>query len=149
MPRRTRWRPNPRVNDALAPLKLALGYSTAKGSTECVPAWRGLTPLAMNPLYGQAPNQQLYEPQSDIAAIRWTHYDDLRNVYGVDASGAARPTWDNVGVQYGLQSLREGQITPDEFLRPELQVGGWKHPSEMVQEGFPFFGTTRPRSTRR
>lgn len=27
-----------RVNDALAPLKQALGYSTAPGSTECIPA---------------------------------------------------------------------------------------------------------------
>ncbi|MDM0110273.1 DUF6351 family protein [Variovorax sp. J22R24] len=135
--------PNPRVNDALAPLKIALGYSTAKGSTECVPAWRGLTPLAMNPWYGQAPNQQLYVPQSDIAAIRWTHYDDLRNVYGVDATGAARPTWDNVGVQYGLKSLRAGHITMDEFVHLNWHVGGWKHPSDMVQEGFPFFGTTQ------
>lgn len=133
--------PNARVNDALAPLKTALGYSTAVGSTECVPAWRGLTPLAMNPWYGQAPNQQLYVPQSDIAAIRWTHYDDLRNVYGVDATGAARPTWDNVGVQYGLNALRAGHITPAEFLDLNWNVGGWKHPSEMVQEGFPFFGT--------
>ncbi|MGR4869275.1 DUF6351 family protein [Variovorax sp. LARHSF232] len=134
--------PNPRVNDALAPLKTALGYSTAKGSTECVPAWRGLTPLTLNPWYGQAPNQQLYEPQSDIAAIRWTHYDDLRNVYGVDATGAARVTWDNVGVQYGLKSLRAGHITMDEFVHLNWHVGGWKHPSDMVQEGFPFFGTT-------
>lgn len=132
-----------KVDDALAPLKTALGYSTAVGSTECVPAWRGLTPLAMNPHYGQAPNQQLYVPQSDIAAIRWTHYDDLRNVYGVDASGAARPTWDNVGVQYGLQSLRAGRITPAEFLHLNWHVGGWKHPSDMVQEGFPFFGTSQ------
>ncbi len=52
-----------KVNDPLAPLKMALGYSTALGSTECVPAWRGLSPLAMNPWYGQAPNQQNYEPQ--------------------------------------------------------------------------------------
>lgn len=132
-----------RVNDALAPLKTALGYSTAPGTTECVPAWRGLTPLAMNPWYGQAPNQQLYEPQSAIAAIRWTHYDDLRNVYGVDATGAARPTWDNVGVQYGLRSMKEGRITPDEFLDLNFKIGGWKHPSEMVQEGFPFFGTSQ------
>lgn len=130
-----------RVNDALAPLKTALGYSSAPGTTECVPAWRGLTPLAMNPLYGQAPNQQLYEPQADIAAIRWTHYDDLRNVYGVDASGAARPTWDNVGVQYGLASLQAMKITPAEFLHLNRHVGGWKHPSQMVQETFPFFGT--------
>lgn len=132
---------NTKVNDPLAPLKTALGYSTAVGSTECVPAWRGLTPLAMNPWYGQAPNQDQYAPQSAIAAIRWTHYDDLRNVYGVDANGAARPTWDNVGVQYGLSSLRAGRITPAEFLDLNWQVGGWKHPSDMVQEGFPFFGT--------
>ncbi len=130
-----------RVNDPLAPLKLALGYSTAIGSTECVPAWRGLTPLAMNPLYGQAPNQQFYEPLSAIAAIRWTHWDDLRNIYGVDASGAARPTWDNVGVQYGLRSLQAGAITPDEFLHLNWHVGGWKQPDEMSQETFPFFGT--------
>jgi hypothetical protein len=132
-----------KVNDALAPLKTALGYSTAVGSSECVPAWRGLTPLAMNPWYGQVPNQQLYEPQSDITAIRWTHYDDLRNIYGVDATGAARPTWDNVGVQYGLRSLKEGKITPDEFIDLNFKIGGWKHPSDMVQEGFPFFGTSQ------
>jgi hypothetical protein len=131
-----------RVNDPLAPLKMALGYSTAPGSTECIPAWRGLTPLAMNPLYGQAPNQQFYEPQSAIAAIRWTHYDDLRNIYGVDANGAARPTWDNVGVQYGLRSLQSGKITPAEFLHLNWHIGGWKHPSDMTQETFPFFGTS-------
>ena len=134
--------PNTRVNDPLAPLKQALGYSTAVGSNECIPAWRGLTPLAMNPLFGQAPNQQFYEPQSAIAAIRWTHYDDLRNVYGVDATGAARVTWDNVGVQYGLRSLKSGQITPSEFLHVNWNIGGWKHPSEMTQETFPFFGTS-------
>lgn len=131
-----------RVNDALAPLKTALGYSTAPGSTECIPAWRGLTPLAMNPWYGQAANSQMWEPQSDIAAIRWTHYDDVRNVYGVDATGAARPTWDNIGVQYGLKALRDGKITAAEFVDLNWKIGGWKHPSDMVQEGFPFFGTT-------
>lgn len=131
-----------RVNDPFVQLKAALGYSSAPGTTECVPAWRGLTPLAMNPLYGQATNQQLYQPQSDIAAIRWTHYDDLRNIYGVDANGAARPTWDNVGVQYGLKSLQAGLITPAEFLHLNFHIGGWKHPSSMVQEGFPFFGTS-------
>ena len=132
-----------RVNDPLAALKTALGYSTAVGSTECVASWRGLTPLALNPLFGQAPNQQFWEPFSDILAIRWTHYDDLRNVYGVDSTGAARPTWDNVGVQYGLASLKSGQITPAEFLHVNWHIGGWKHPSEMVQETFPFFGTSQ------
>ncbi len=130
-----------RVNDPLRDLKLALGYASAVGSTECIPGWRGLSPLAMNPNFGQVPNAQFYEPITDILAIRWTHYDDLRNVYGVDASGAARSTWDNVGVQYGLQSLKAGRITPDEFLHLNWHVGGWKHPNEMAQETFPFLGT--------
>ena len=134
---------NAKVNDPLAPLKTMLGYSTAKGSSECIPAWRGLTPLAMNPLFGQASNQQNWVPQSDIAAIRWTHYDDLRNIYGVDNTGAALPTWDNVGVQYGLKSLKDGKITPQEFLNVNWSIGGWKHPSDMVQETFPFFGTSQ------
>jgi hypothetical protein len=127
--------------DPLAAAKTSLGYSTAPGMSECIPAWRGLTPLAMNPWYGQAPNQQLYEPQSDIAAIRWTHYDDLRNIYGTDATGAALPTWDNVGVQYGLKSMKEGKITPEEFIDVNFRIGGWKHPSQMVQEGYPFLGS--------
>jgi hypothetical protein len=133
---------NSTVNDPLAPLKTQLGYSTAVGSTECVKSWRGLTPLAMNPLYGSVPNQQLWEPQSDISAIRWTHYDDLRTIYRTEPDGDARPTWDNVGVQYGLHALQRGDITPAEFLHLNWHVGGWKHPSEMVQEAFPFFGTT-------
>jgi hypothetical protein len=134
--------PNSRVNDPLRPLKLALGYSSAVGSTECIPAWRGLTPLALNPLYGQAANQQFYVPLADIAAIRWTHWDDLRNIYGVDETGWARVPWDNVGVQYGLTSLNAGKVTPAEFLHLNWHVGGWKDPRDMVQETFPFFGTS-------
>ena len=133
--------PNARVNDPLAAAKTAFGYSTAPGSTECIPGWRGLTPLSMNPHYGQVANQQHYEPQSAIAAIRWTHYDDLRNVYGVDAQGAARVTWDNIGVMYGLQSLKSGKITAAEFMHLNWHIGGWKHPSDMVQEGAPFIGS--------
>lgn len=128
------------VDDPFYTLKLALGYSSAVGSTECVPAWRGLTPLALNPLYGQAANQQNYVPITDILSIRWTHWDDLRNIYGVDETGWARVPWDNVGVQYGLTSLQTGKITPAEFLHLNWHVGGWRHPRDMVQETFPFFG---------
>ena len=40
----------------------------------------------------------------------------MKNVYGVDPDGYARMTWDNVGVQYGLKALKDGNITPAEFL---------------------------------
>jgi hypothetical protein len=108
------------------------------GSTECINGWRGLTPLAMNPLFGSAGSEQaLYDP-AVMAAVKWTHWDDLRNVYGVDAFGYGRSTWDNVGVQYGLGALKAGQITPAEFLKLNATAGSWKESKDMVQEGCPF-----------
>jgi hypothetical protein len=109
------------------------------GSSECVNGWRGLTPLALNPLYGSAgAGSEFYDP-AVLAAVKWTHWDDLRNVYGVGADGYARVPWDNVGVQYGLAALRSGNLTPAEFLKLNATVGSWKRPQDMVQEGCPFF----------
>jgi hypothetical protein len=73
-----------------------------------------------------------------VEDVHWTHWDDARDVYGVDEDGWARQTWDNVGVQYGLGALHDGGITPEEFLDVNAYVGGWKHASEMVAEGCPF-----------
>jgi hypothetical protein len=47
---------------------------------------------------------------------------------------------------YGLQSLKAGRITAAEFLHLNWHVGGWKHPNDMVQEGFPFLGSLSPAS---
>ncbi|MBK1887126.1 hypothetical protein FFI61_11120 [Marinobacter sp. DY40_1A1] len=127
--------------DPFAGAKQTLGFSTAPGMTECIPAWRGLTPLVMNPAFGYADNQELMEPAGVMGTVEWSHYDDLRNIYGVDENGDPRTLYDNVGVQYGLGALVNGKITKTEFLKLNAQVGGWKHPSEMVQEGFPFIGT--------
>jgi Tannase-like family of unknown function (DUF6351) len=119
----------------------------APGSSECVNGWRGLTPLALNPHFGDAgAGKEFYDP-AVIAAIKWTHWDDLRNVYGVDADGYARVPWDNVGVQYGLDALKDGNVTPAEFLKLNATVGSWKNTRDMVQEGcpfFPVFGCTTP-----
>ena len=122
------------VPDPLADAKRQLGYGTAPGSSECLPAWRGLTPLSMNPHYGQVREQEKMMPAGIMDDVQWTHYDDLKNIYGVDADGQARVMWDNVGVQYGLRALVEGLITPAEFLDLNAKVGGWKHPRDMVQE---------------
>ncbi len=113
----------------------------APGSDECVNGWRGLTPLALNPLFGTAGAGTERMDPAVMAAVKWTHFDDLRNIYGVGANGYARQTGDNVGVQYGLQALREGKITPAEFLDLNAKVGSWKAPQDMVQEGQPFLPT--------
>lgn len=104
------------------------------GSSECKESWRGLSPLALNPHFGDAdgitPEQQ--------ASVEWTHFADLVNIYGVGDDGYARSTWDNVGVQYGLQALLDGNITPEEFLDLNFNAGSWKNEPDMVQEGCPF-----------
>jgi hypothetical protein len=126
-------------------------YTGKPGSSECVTAWRGLTPLVLNPLYGSAgSNQNLMEPKGVMDTVKWTHADDLRNIYGVKPNGFARQTFDNVGVQYGLEALRSGALTPAEFLQLNATIGGWKNPEDMVQEGAPFVagGTYDPWSSR-
>ena len=114
-------------------------YTGTVGATECVMGWRGLAPLALNPVYGAAPGMELYEPLSAVAAIHWTHFDDIRNYLGVGADGYARNYWDNVGVQYGLSAVATGAITPAEFLQLNFVIGGWKEEPDMVQEGSPFY----------
>ena len=81
-----------------------------------------------------------------LASTHWTHWEDLKNIYGVGSDGYARQTWDNVGVQYGLEALTDGKITPQEFLDINAKVGSWKDPGHMVQEGQPFLpvGDLRP-----
>ena len=47
------------------------------------------------------------------------------NVFGFDShTGFARTVFDNVGLQYGLNALNRGQITPDEFLDLNEKIGG-------------------------
>jgi hypothetical protein len=104
----------------------------------------------MNPLFGTAGAGTERMNPAEMAAVHWTHWEDLKNIYGVGPDGYARQTWDNVGVQYGLQALRDGHITPAEFLDINARAGSWKDPGQMVQEGRPFVpvGTPDPWSAR-
>ncbi|WP_207060799.1 DUF6351 family protein [Motiliproteus sp. SC1-56] len=103
------------------------------GSSECVHGWRGLTPLTHNPHYLSFADELAPEVYH---SHHWSHWEDLRHVYGTDANGYARSSWDNVGVQYGLDALKDGKITPEEFLHLNRHVGGWKPASAMQQERF-------------
>lgn len=101
------------------------------GSSECAQSWRGLTPLVLNPRH--TPHARHYAPEV-VNAVNWTYWDDLVAIYGRDASGHARRTWDNVGVQYGLQALREGALPVHEFLDLNARIGGWKPAADMAAE---------------
>jgi len=63
-----------------------------------------------------------YVPPS--AGVRCGVADEQRNVWGLDADGAANLAYDNTGVQYGLQALRDGIITPAQFIALNRTIGG-------------------------
>lgn len=113
--------------------------SPAPGLTECRPAWLGLTPLVMNPTFTNVSDLDKLAQGTD--GVEWTHWADLVNIYGTDESGYARVPWDNVGVQYGLEAVANGTITPAEFLDLNAQIGSWKDSADMVAEGYPFVGS--------
>ncbi len=110
------------------------------GSSECVNGWRGLSPLVLNPHFGTAPGISL----PDQISTEWTHYADAINIYGVAADGFAANTWDNVGVQYGLEALLAGVIDADEFVHLNANTGSWKNEPDMVQDGCPFIFSECP-----
>jgi len=116
--------------------------SPAPALMECKPGWIGLTPLAMNPTFTDV--DDIDKLAQGVEGAEWTHWDDMRNVYGTGDDGFARVPWDNVGVQYGLEALRTGAITSAEFVDLNAEVGGWKRSAEMVPEGFPFQGDITP-----
>jgi hypothetical protein len=139
-PRWATWTNRPLLEGLNASDTLPNQYTGGQpGLTECINGWRGLSPLALNPNYGQATNQDLFVPQSAVAATEWSHFGDIVNVVGVADDGYARNYWDNVGVQYGLEAVASGAITPEEFLKVNAVIGGWKDEPDMVQEGSPFY----------
>jgi hypothetical protein len=124
------------------PEPIPASATTPPPLTECRRAWFGLTPLVLNPTFTNV--QDIDKLAHGTAGVDWTHAGDLVNIYGTDAGGFGRNPWDNVGVQYGLQALKDGVITTAEFLDLNAQVGSWKEPAAMVTEGFPFVGGFNP-----
>ena len=88
------------------PTPIPASATTPPPLTECRRAWFGLTPLVLNPVFTNV--QDIDKLAQGTAGVDWTHAGDLVNVYGTDASGFGRSPWDNVGVQYGLQALKDG-----------------------------------------
>ncbi|MDY6991252.1 MAG: DUF6351 family protein [Pseudomonadota bacterium] len=121
---------------AFALVRLLSGYQPLwPGSSECAQSWRGLAALGHNPNFVHF--YQRFTPEI-AQQVHWSHWEDLKQIYGVNEWGYARNPWDNVGVQYGLQAVIQGRITPEEFLDLNARIGGWKQPHEMTQERYWF-----------
>lgn len=106
------------------------------GSTECINGWATAMPTVLNPLYKDPSFDKVIKaynyPAEAFADVRWTHWNDLADIYHPDKQGYAPIPLDNVGVQYGLGALAKGQIGTAEFLRINACVGGWKEQGAFV-----------------
>lgn len=117
---------------------------------EKITAVEGFTPgtaRAWNTAYGRlgvptnaagcalADKTLVFDPVTNPKGARCTTQDIRVNIYGRDPkTGWARRPTDNVGIQYGLGALNAGQITVDEFLEVNEQVGGTDITGRVVAE---------------
>lgn len=106
------------------------------GSSECIRGWQSAAPLVLNPTFTDPRFFQVAAGYgwnlARFANVKWTHWNDLANIYGTDAQGYAPIPFDNVGVQYGLSALQSGAIDADEFLRINACAGSWKEQADFV-----------------
>jgi len=70
------------------------------------------------------PDDQVYNAQTNPDGVRCTLQDYMVNAFGRDENGWARRGFDNVGVQYGLKGLRQGLISPAQFVDFNTRIGG-------------------------
>lgn len=81
------------------------------------------------------PPSLIYNAQTNPGGARCTIWDSMVNVYGRDPqTGFARRTLDNTGVEYGLEALRAGAITPDQFLDVNDGIGGYDNDGNLVAQ---------------
>jgi hypothetical protein len=72
------------------------------------------------------PADLVYDPVKNPKGARCTMWDTNVATFGRDpATGFARRSLDNVGVQYGLEALNSGAISAKEFLDLNEQIGGY------------------------
>jgi hypothetical protein len=70
------------------------------------------------------PDDQVYDAETNPDGVRCTLQDYMVNAFGRDENGWARRGWDNVGIQYGLKGLRQGFISPAQFVDFNSHIGG-------------------------
>ena len=105
------------------------------GESECTHSWRGPSQLVHNPQFVSTFKRYKRRVKR---SVHWSHWENLKQVYGVSDSGYARDTWDNMGVQYGLAALKNGRISIAEFLHVNRKIGGWRNQHVMKKPSYWF-----------
>jgi hypothetical protein len=86
------------------------------------------------------PAELVYHAETNPRGARCTLWDTNVASFGTDpATGHARRSLDNVGVQYGLAALNSGAISREDFLQLNERIGGFTndghpHPRRTVAD---------------
>ena len=79
------------------------------------------------------PPEVRYDPVKNPKGARPTIWDVSKATYGVDPkTGFGLRTYDNSGVQYGLQALNDGTITKAQFIDLNSKIGGYDRDDNYV-----------------
>jgi hypothetical protein len=70
------------------------------------------------------PTSALYDPVSNPNGVRCSMKDYHINELGTRADGFVYQVADNVGLQYGLNAVNTGRITPEQFVDLNEKIGG-------------------------
>lgn len=84
------------------------------------------------------PKDLVYHPVTNPKGTRCTSQDYQRAIWGLRAQdGFAKRVTNNVGIQYGLAALKDGTITPAQFVALNADIGGldidWKPQAERMR----------------
>jgi len=103
-----------------------------------------LTPLSIEPHYGEARNQSMSRTTASWIDVKsWTHYDDLRNYYGVDENGQ-RVRCTNNSCPDIRPARNDGNITLQNPSNSNSQMSVVESIQEyVVQRGCPLLETLR------
>ena len=113
-----------------------LDPSSRNCSADAPPCSVGGISNASSPNACGRPAAEIYNPATNPAGLRCDAFDYQMAIWGprppsvwgeverrLDRGFARRP-YDNVGVQYGLQALHDGKITPAQFADLNANIGG-------------------------
>ena len=70
------------------------------------------------------PPDQVYDQNTNPGGVKCTLQDYMVNVFGKRPDGFANRAFGNAGIQYGLDGLRTGALSPAQFVDVNAKLGG-------------------------
>jgi hypothetical protein len=83
------------------------------------------------------PDEDVYDPDTNPGGVKCTLQDYMVNVFGRRADGFANRPIGNTGIQYGLEGLQRGLVSPQQFVDLNAGIGGLSYDGEHTARRVP------------